>query len=71
MPDALLWLLTLIPFLVLIPGAWFLAMWASKQRDAQSDLIERLTKPPGGKPGHSPDDPSGSRNCGTFQEDGS
>jgi hypothetical protein len=28
---------------VLIPGAWALAVWASKQRDAQSKVIEKLT----------------------------
>jgi len=36
-------ILTLIPFLVLIPGAWALAVWASKQRDSQSKLVEKLT----------------------------
>jgi len=36
-------ILTLVPFLVLIPGAWALAVWASKQRDAQSKVIEELT----------------------------
>ena len=71
-PDGPLWfILAVIPFLVLIPGAVALAVWASKQRDAQSDLIERLTKPPRGKPGHSPHDPGDARNCGTFDEDGS
>ncbi len=54
MSDAPLWLLTLIPFLVLVPGAWALAVWASKQRDAQSDIIERLTTPPKEKPSSPP-----------------
>ena len=36
-------ILTLIPFLVLIPGAWALAVWASKQRDSQSKLVDKLT----------------------------
>jgi hypothetical protein len=36
-------ILTLIPFLVLIPGAWALAGWASKQRDSQSKLVDKLT----------------------------
>lgn len=35
--------LTLVPFLVLIPGAWALAVWASKQRDSQSKLVDKLT----------------------------
>jgi len=36
-------ILTVIPFLVLIPGAWALAVWASRERDAQSKLVEKLT----------------------------
>jgi hypothetical protein len=36
-------ILTLIPFLVLIPGAWALAVWAARQRDSQSKLVEKLT----------------------------
>jgi hypothetical protein len=34
---------TLIPFLVLIPGAWALAVWAARERDSQSKLVEKLT----------------------------
>jgi hypothetical protein len=36
-------ILTLIPFLVLISGAWALAVWAARQRDSQSELVEKLT----------------------------
>ena len=36
-------ILTLLPFLVLIPGAWALAVWAARERDSQSKLIEKLT----------------------------
>ena len=39
----LMFILMLVPFLVLIPGAWALAVWAARQRDAQSKLVERLT----------------------------
>jgi hypothetical protein len=41
--SILILILTLIPFLVLIPGAWALAVWASKQRDSQSKLVDKLT----------------------------
>jgi hypothetical protein len=37
-------IVTLIPLLVLIPGAWALAVWAARQRDAQSKLVEKLTR---------------------------
>ena len=36
-------ILTLLPFLVLIPGAWALAVWAARERDSQSKLVEKLT----------------------------
>ncbi len=50
-PAAALWfILAVIPFLVLIPGAAALAVWAARQHDEQLDLIERLTKPPREKP---------------------
>ena len=36
-------ILTLLPFLVLIPGAWALAVWAAREDDSQSKLVEKLT----------------------------
>jgi hypothetical protein len=36
-------ILTIIPFLVLIPGAWALVVWAAREPDSQSKLVEKLT----------------------------
>jgi hypothetical protein len=36
-------ILTFIPLLVLIPGAWALAVWAARQPDSQSKMVEKLT----------------------------
>jgi hypothetical protein len=35
--------LALASSLLFIAGAWGLAVWAAKQHDSQSELIERLT----------------------------
>jgi hypothetical protein len=36
-------ILTLIPCLLLIVGAWTLVVWAVRQPDTQSELVEQLT----------------------------
>jgi len=36
-------MLTLAPSCLLVVGACALAAWAARQRDAQSELVERLT----------------------------
>jgi hypothetical protein len=42
--DTSFWfILTLIPCLLLVVGACALVVWAIKQRDSQSKLVEKLT----------------------------
>lgn len=36
-------ILTLIPCLLLIVGTWALVVWAVRQPDTQSELVEQLT----------------------------
>jgi hypothetical protein len=44
MLDTSFWfILTLIPCLLLIVGAWALVVWAVRQPDTQSKLVEQLT----------------------------
>jgi hypothetical protein len=45
MLDTSFWfILTLIPCLLLIVGTWALVVWAVRQPDTQSELVEQLTK---------------------------
>ena len=47
MLDTSFWfILTLIPCLLLVVGACALVVWAAKQGDSQSKLVDRLTARP-------------------------